>query len=418
MIASIFQFVPLLLLLVWPPPTALQGAIHLQPPTGSVPPAFIGINLQRRTYTEPLPPAEVHAWRSFDAAWYKVEPVRGDWHFDHSDATVADAQRLGVDLDLVLTSSPTWASARPTESVIRPYFPKGMRAEAANLDDWTRYVHTVAERYKGRVHTYELWNEPNLKDWYSGDADHMAALCLAAYRTLKAVDPSITVISPGFSPYSHPEFVQAVLQHQPRFFDVLGYHFYTERSTPERQVLLLRALDDICRAARLPETLPVWDMESGYLVRSSAGAKHSNASILPAYAYALDDSESEDFLVRAYVLGWALHIERYYWFSWGSDIYAVVDDAGDTEKPVTRALRKLSSRLVGSTMLSCDRSTEGLWTVNLRDPHGHPFTIIWSDASTQAISFSRKWKTARTIDDSSVPHGDHIEITGTPIFLS
>ena len=62
-----------------------------------------------------------------------------------------------VDLVLTLALSPTWASARPTEA--SPYF-KGSAAEPGDIRQWEDYVRTVAERYKGRIMLYEIWNEP------------------------------------------------------------------------------------------------------------------------------------------------------------------------------------------------------------------------------------------------------------------
>lgn len=399
---------------------ALGGtSVTLQPPSAPIPPQFIGINLLRHTYTEPLPLPEVHSWRSFDSAWYKVEPARGKWDFKHTDDIVSEALNRGVNVDFVLTSTPSWASARPTESTNRPYYPKGIRAEPANLDRYQDYVATIAKRYKGRVHTYELWNEPNTTASYSGDLRHMVTMSQVAYQTLKRIDPTITVASPGFSPYQNQAFISYFLSSGgAKTFDVLGYHFYTEASTPEKEVLLMQNLAKLTKSVGTPAK-PVWNTESGYLIEASPAAKRSNLSQMPKFPHALNAQQSQDYIVRAYVLGWALHMDRFYWFSWGDDRYAVVDDQGYTQKSATVALKNLSNYLVGSRMTSCDRSSAGLWVVQLISKTGKRFEIVWSDSTVQEFKVPSIWKVKdiHTISGEKRPLSKTLLVNGTPLFM-
>ncbi len=58
-------------------------------------------------------------------------------------------------------------------------------------------MRTVATRYKGVIHSYEIWNEPNLKGTFTGDTKAMLELSRSAYQVLKSVDPTIIVVSPA-----------------------------------------------------------------------------------------------------------------------------------------------------------------------------------------------------------------------------
>lgn len=403
------------------------SAIRLDPPSTPISKNLFGVNLLRFPGNHRLPGAYVGAWRTFDAVWSKVEPTRGQWAFAKVDADVADATQRGVDLDLILGTSPTWASARPEESAYK-WQPPGIRAEAANLADWTNYVQTVATRYKGRVHTYELWNEPNLSGGYSGDVEHLVSLCRAAYQTLKMVDPTITVISPGFSPYSNPgsppDASQAYIA---KFlsmggkdtFDVLGYHFYTEAGNPERAVILKGRIDKIFRAIYSTSPPRVWNTESGYPIENGPKAQRNTFKTYNLPMHLLTGRESQAFMVRSFVLAWAMGVQRFYWYCWGHEQYAPVDDFGDTDKPATVAFRNVSDQLTGSRMLSCTRTAGGLWSAHLQRPSGASFWIVWSDDSPQRLEgpAARNVTHARYIDGSEVPRMAEMTVGGDPVFL-
>ncbi len=73
-------------------------------------------------------------------------------------------------------------------------------------DNWDDYIHFLtifAQRYKGRIHYYQIWNEPNIyPEWGNNPVDPEAytqVLC-RAYQAIKAVDPANVVISAALSP--------------------------------------------------------------------------------------------------------------------------------------------------------------------------------------------------------------------------
>ncbi len=95
-------------------------------------------------------------------------------------------------------------------------------------------MQTIATRYKGIVHNYERWNEPDLSNSYTGDVNHMVALCQAAYTALKAIDPTITFTSPSFCPKLGTSFMQNYLASGGvGTFDILNFHYYANYKTPE-----------------------------------------------------------------------------------------------------------------------------------------------------------------------------------------
>jgi hypothetical protein len=41
------------------------------------------------------------------------------------------------------------------------------------MTDWGNWVRAVVTRYKGRIKYYELWNEPDAWNWWSGTTPQM-----------------------------------------------------------------------------------------------------------------------------------------------------------------------------------------------------------------------------------------------------
>jgi hypothetical protein len=89
--------------------------------------------------------------------------------------------------------TPAWARPAGTNSHVPP-------TDNAN---YARFASAAATRYSAKgVHTWELWNEPNLSNFWQPKPDAAAytALLKAGYAAIKAVDPSSTVLSAGLSP--------------------------------------------------------------------------------------------------------------------------------------------------------------------------------------------------------------------------
>src|SRR5215468_5110882 len=143
-------------------PTKLRASVQ------SLPAEFFGMHIHHAGAATPWPEVPFSEWRLWDAyvAWPSLEPQKGKWHFETLDKYVALAEQHNVGILLPLGLSPQWASARPQE---KSTYQPGNAAEPRNLDDWRNYVKTVATRYKGRIHEYEIWNEPNLKLFWTGD---------------------------------------------------------------------------------------------------------------------------------------------------------------------------------------------------------------------------------------------------------
>lgn len=128
--------------------------------------------------------------------WHRVNPAPGTWDFAWVDATLERLLELEIQpvVDLVHYGLPAWIE----RAYLHPDYDRFVAEYAAR----------VAERYKGRIHTYTPLNEPRITAWYCGRLGWwppalrgwrgfvavMLAVCRGIVRTVeaqRAVDPEI-----------------------------------------------------------------------------------------------------------------------------------------------------------------------------------------------------------------------------------
>ncbi len=135
-------------------------------------------------------------WVKQQFPWEEIEQTRkGEFYdpvwrkstWDKYDEIVDLVERYGLKLIVRVDRSPAWA--RPSNP--RPEAPPGRFADFAD------FLATLAQRYKGRLFHYQVWNEPNLaQEWGSSpEPQQYVELLRLSYTRLKEVDPEIRVLA-------------------------------------------------------------------------------------------------------------------------------------------------------------------------------------------------------------------------------
>lgn len=164
-----------------------------------------------------------YAREEFD--WNRIEPRKGYFDWAKFDQAVNASFSRNVEVVGKLVYSADWASSAPagTPRADRPYFPP------SNTADYTDYVSAVVERYKDKVHVWEIWNEPDTSTYWKPrpNASAYAEMLAAAYAVIKATDPEATVLVGGLAGF--PEsFMQSVVDAGGRSgFDGIALHTYS-----------------------------------------------------------------------------------------------------------------------------------------------------------------------------------------------
>jgi Glycosyl hydrolases family 39 len=342
-----------------------------------IPATFFGMHFHHAGTTTPWPAEPIGAWRLWDAyvAWPDLEPQKNQWQFDTLDRDVALAEEHRVELLLVLGQSPAWASTRPRE---RSAYQRGNAAEPKNLEDWRAFVTAVATRYKGKIRGYEIGNEPNLKQFWTGSVAQMVALTREASRIIHAIDSGAIVVSPSAVGAGGINWLARFLaQGGGQYVDVIGFHFYVDPRAPEAMVPLIHKVKRVMEKNGV-DAKPLWNTESGW----SRPKPFPSAEMGAAY------------LARAFLLNWAAGVERFYWYAWDNHDWVSLQTTerdSQTLTPTARAYEVIAKWLVGARLDGCHEDADHIWVCELhRD--GVAQWIVWNPRGPRDFGVPEMWR--------------------------
>jgi len=389
-------------------------------PSDIIPRTYFGMHFHRADRGTKWPGPEIGAWRIWDAnvLWVDVEPQPGTWDFSRLDRYVSMAQSANVELNYLLGFSPPWASARPEEKGVYSKNKKGDVAEPARLEDWENFVRTVVKRYKGRISSYEVWNEVNTgTGFYSGTPEALLALQKAAYKIVKQEDPSALLVLPSVTGEMDRDFEwfdKYLGLGAGKYVDVIGYHMYQPRKAPEELLGLVQKLRAVMARHGIADK-PLWNSESGY--RMDFGQKKLQVADSTSWP-ALSPERAEAYVVRALVLGWWAGLDRFYWYAWDNYDLGLMDKSGNV-MPAGKAYLTTARWLTGASLKSCKRAAP-VWVCAVARK-GRNGWLAWNETNAE-ISWptdslpAKAWQTLSgeigTIDQTK-----KVKLDGRPLLL-
>lgn len=134
-------------------------------------------------------------WVRLDVDWSQVEDTRGSYEWSRVDRVVDAARDRDIEVLALLAYTPEWARPPGTSTHAPPEDPAQFAA----------FAEAATERLRPRgVRTYEIWNEPNLPQFWEPRPDAAAYLPLlaAASAAVHRAAPDATVLSGGLAPAS------------------------------------------------------------------------------------------------------------------------------------------------------------------------------------------------------------------------
>lgn len=178
-------------------------------------------------------------WVRQQIHWRDIEDRSGAFFWDELDNIVEDVHNQGMLLMISVVRSPEWYNADGSD---------GMPDDPETL---ARFLSALVQHYPGKVHAIQVWNEQNLAYENGGnvsleDAGQYVELLAASYRSIKAVDPNVIVVSGAMAPtgindpaVAVPDvaYLQAMYQYNGGmirdYFDVQAVHPYGTANPPE-----------------------------------------------------------------------------------------------------------------------------------------------------------------------------------------
>ena len=178
-------------------------------------------------------------WVKQKFAWRDVENIKkGEYDVYRIDRIVEEVNKADLKLLVRIDRQPQWTQEDPTVWI--------ENAPPTNYQDFGDFCGWLADRHRGQIHAYQVWNEPNLHrewGWQPPDPQAYTDLLAACYTAIKAADPDAIVISAGLAPtgsadpaqvLSDEEFLHGMYEAGAnRYFDVLGLHAPGYKAPPE-----------------------------------------------------------------------------------------------------------------------------------------------------------------------------------------
>jgi hypothetical protein len=258
-------------------------------------------------------------WVRFQLEWHQFERTPGGWDPLPMDRKIDQAHDAGLQILIVVTKAPEWALD-----------PSGQQF----LADWgtfENFMRFVAERYRGKVQAWEVWNEQNLAHEMHGYVriSDYVELLRAGHDGIRAGDPNALVVFGGLTPNGVNDptiaiddllYLREIYAWEngriTEYFDILGVHLNSTHNPPDTMwpdnPSTQQGWNDdesfyFRRAEQLREVqlqygdaeTPMWITEFGWTTENQA----------PGYEYGVNNSEQDvaEYLVRS------LQIARQVW---------------------------------------------------------------------------------------------------------
>lgn len=394
-------------------------------------------------------------WDRFDFQWAAleaVETVDGEWDSGVRtgyDVLVDDLHDAGMNMVGILLWTPDWAveeAARGDAAQDEAHFPQlavaappgassaPPRGLYEEWNDWTeedgdpinywgRFVHKIVSRYGNRVKHWEMWNEPEWSDFWTGTSADYAQLLKVGYQATKDACPDCTVLFGGLHYWENPSYFRWVLntldadpeaaQHN-HFFDVMSVHLYSRSASIYDEVVNIRSG---MRAYGVADH-PIWLTETGAPVWDDVSVDPDPTK----HEWSATQEEAAAFVIQSYANAWAAGVEKYFFFrtndqDMGEYFGLIRND--QTLRPAYVAYQVAAGYMISPTLVSRQVYTDGARSVTLwGTPHGK-LSVFWNAAPISrtrvysgvlpSATLLDRWGVTRTITATAALRSELVE---------
>lgn len=238
--------------------------------------------------------------------WNQMHTADGVFVDAGLSAWLTAMKAAGAEVIYTIFGTPTWLSARPSETG-DPYGVLGGIAEPADMAKLGAFVTWLMTNYGSQIDYLEVWNEPKYStggsSYFSGTASKLAEIAKTINQAAKAVKPSVKIMGVGATGmFTFDGLADAGVTHTNSFLaasdgasgfgkqwiDILSVHTYAHDGTNNlRYVPDTKGFLDAIKAANGISSMPVWSSEYGYITpefRLYAGPVDAQIKALARYA--------------------------------------------------------------------------------------------------------------------------------------
>ncbi|HZT22163.1 MAG TPA: hypothetical protein VFB55_04575 [Verrucomicrobiae bacterium] len=344
--------------------------------TSAIPQTLFGMHIIKLASAtndwSPLPQGVIRFWDT-NVRWNQLEPQSNVWNFTHFDActNIVLSNEPNCKILYTLGQTPTWAALNTNTP--QAAYGAGASSEPADMSTWSNYVFTVATRYKGVIQYYEIWNEADAPNFYSGAISNMVTMAQIARAVLTNIDPTIKIVGPAVT-LGGLAWLEQFIQAGGPPPDIVSFHNYMA-SQPEASLGEIAGLRDVLSRYPVWSALPVWCTE---------GAPAAGAS----------NQENMGIASRAYLFWWTQNVQDYCWATWDSTLANVqlsLNPPSSAPSPAGIAYSNTANWLVGAQMADKTIDSNGTWVVALQRLGFTNAHVLWNPNLTTNFSIPAEW---------------------------
>lgn len=309
--------------------------------------------------------------------WSNVEKEKGVFDFDPYLSLVDQLNAAGIQPLIILA----YGNRLYDQSL--PPFHDGINTESSRMA-FARYAAAAAMAFRDKNVLWEIWNEPNLKNYWRPEpspSEYVDMTILAA-NAIKSVDKNASVFAISLSGFTKKAFsyLEGCLKlNILDFVDGISIHPYRRKN---------------------PETvLTDYDKLNSLLVKYNQSKKDIKV-ICSEWGYSsnveVDIQSQGDYAVRMYLLNLSSGIPVTIWYDWRDDGYNLnnrQDNFGlftkqDGPKPSYFTLKKMNSELNGFRLVRRQQSTNSDDWVLLFENETQKKLVFWTTGAPHQIKVS------------------------------
>ncbi|MFJ1704444.1 cellulase family glycosylhydrolase [Kitasatospora sp. NPDC088346] len=267
-------------------------------------------------------------WVRVDLSWRDIQPDNPkNFNWPRFDRVVKAAHERGLAVLPTIGFTPAWAQrsgcARDDSS-----------CAPADVDKFAAFAKDAAKRYAPLgIHTWEIWNEPNIPFWApKPDPAAYTELLKATSKAIRGADPQAYLLMGGLAAVgtdpakgyvSHTEFLTEVAKlGGNRLVDAVAYHPYTYPYLPSAKTDFGTAFEDISSAkdnlmAVLEKYgtpgMPIWLTETG-AATNGPGQASDGKTIPPNTTHVTEGFQAEIATDTVPAAAANPHVAAVFWF--------------------------------------------------------------------------------------------------------
>ena len=424
----------------------LAGAPAAAQPATPIPPEFFAVSMINANDAPGVPAGTItHG----DFAWQRIEQSRGVFTFAVFDAYVAaavanglvDASTNTASVAITLAAgTPSWAVAdKSTCSTVNGIVV--CTAPPDSIQDWKDFVTAVLQHYNGttkpHVRYYELWNEVNIAQWWTGTDAQLVALAQAAYPIVHA-DPNSLLLTPSVggpvgtvAPRSGVTRMTSYLQAGgAAYADGGAFHGYIaaqngvspfpmpeDDSTTGCTPFVTCYGSIVTKATQMRAVFDLYGL-AGKPMYQTEGSWGLNT---------VTDPNTQIAWITRYTLLQAglrssLNLQLAAWFAWAPSAFGwgIIEDASGKPTSAGAAYRETYHWLVGATLAQpCSGGSDGTWSCSLTRPGGYAAKAVWNTKGSTAFTPGPGYNQVRDLTGATtpIPSGGSVTIGPKPVLV-